>query len=678
MRVGLLCFITQVARQKKAMQRINRRSHDPDLSNDASLSEASRNDIDAVGELTLSDNDIELHRRHMREVHDYNSWHDQNGDGPTDRHDNTDELLYDADLPDFSSESPQPESPFAASANACRDMEELLRRARGASKFDSSDCFVGQRLQHSSDSNVDFDQITDDHGRYSGDTHMKPRSQSQQDDRYSGLANGTSDRRLPSMELSESKSMLDASNSSRRFSDDEDCNGAGDATDVSQWHDQCPPPTTQAVGMLFERDIVGFVQQVHCQDLAVIENNLHVRLKFEEVGDRIRIDISLPRPYDMLVQNIDTARMHLGDLFDDVANVVEKKRFYYRGDDITPDQIAELMASVSHDFKNLFLHLVCHGEMLLIGNHGEIQRVCEMIESLIEQCQDRWRHPPNRGGKCGNDEESHTTITHSDGNAVPACGSHRHSRCGVNGNSFVISEDTGHYDEDTVRKSQNASGRAGKSDRSKQRTSCPAGKSPSRIPTRQQSGCSLGAKIQFDRSSNGTTQTGRHFHFSLGGNLNVIVYDGDITTEVVDIIVSAANVHLANYSGVARAISQAAGRQYDDDCTEYVARHGPLTASYFFRLTFSLLLQPVPIWGRHIKFSISTFSGILLLHFLLHVFSYTVYHHSTSVSVVLSFGVHPLPSAVFSLLHVLQSFSPHDYLSLARTLIFSHIMLATF
>ena len=611
-------MIIQVARQNKALGRIRRRSNDVNPSNDASLSETSRGDIDAVGELTSSDNEVQ--RRHVVEFHDYDSLRDQTGDRSTDHHDITDELLYDADLPNFSSESPQPESPFAAPANGCRGMEELLRRARGASKLDSSDCFAEQR--QSSDSNVDFDQTSAEvqlQGRYSGDT-----SQGQQEDRYNGLANGTSDPGLPSMEPSESKSVLDA-NLSRRFSDDEDYNGTGDATDVSQWRDQCPPLATQPVGVLFDRDIVGFVQQVHCHDLSVIENNLHVRLKFEEVSDRIRIDISLPRPYDMLTQNIDTARMHLSDLFDDVANVVEKKRFYYRGDHIMPDQIEELMASLSRDFKNLFLHLVCHGEMLLIGNHAEIQRVCETIESHIELCQDWWRHQPNRGAKCGDDEER----SHNDVNALPPCGSYRCSRRGgINGNGFVTSDDTGHYDEDTVRKTQNASGRAGKSDVRKHRTSGPTGKSPSRIPTRQQSGCSLGAKNQLDRSHNGTVETGRHFQFSLGGNLNVMVYDGDITTEAVDIIVSAANVHLANYSGVARAISQAAGRQYDEDCTEYVARHGPLTASYFLRcLTFSLLLRPFSYSWSASSFQSRHSPALCFFYpysFLLHVFSYNI------------------------------------------------------
>ena len=41
--------------------------------------------------------------------------------------------------------------------------------------------------------------------------------------------------------------------------------------------------------------------------------------------------------------------------------------------------------------------------------------------------------------------------------------------------------------------------------------------------------------------------------------------------------------------------------------------------------------------------------------FLLHVF---LYHHSISVSVFLSLGVHPLSSSMFSLPHLPLSFSP--------------------
>ena len=63
-----------------------------------------------------------------------------------------------------------------------------------------------------------------------------------------------------------------------------------------------------------------------------------------------------------------------------------------------------------------------------------------------------------------------------------------------------------------------------------------------------------------------------------------------------------------------------------------------------------------PIWGRRTEFSISTFSG----------------HHSTSVSVVLSFRVHPLPSYMFPLLYLHHSFSPHGLTISVLFLLFSH------
>ena len=61
-----------------------------------------------------------------------------------------------------------------------------------------------------------------------------------------------------------------------------------------------------------------------------------------------------------------------------------------------------------------------------------------------------------------------------------------------------------------------------------------------------------------------------------------------------------------------------------------------------------------PIWGRRIKFSISTFSGlVLLLSLLVSPSCISLKHHSTSVSVVLLF-----PCSMISIIHLLQSFSP--------------------
>ena len=76
------------------------------------------------------------------------------------------------------------------------------------------------------------------------------------------------------------------------------------------------------------------------------------------------------------------------------------------------------------------------------------------------------------------------------------------------------------------------------------------------------------------------------------------------------------------------------------------------------------------VWGRRIKFPFSMFYGSVLLSlcsFLLRVFRIISFH--------LSFGhpslcAHSFPSSTFSLLHLLQSFSPHVHLSFA-SLIFS-------
>ena len=63
-----------------------------------------------------------------------------------------------------------------------------------------------------------------------------------------------------------------------------------------------------------------------------------------------------------------------------------------------------------------------------------------------------------------------------------------------------------------------------------------------------------------------------------------------------------------------------------------------------------------PIWGRLIEFSISTFFILSLLVSHSCIF---LWHHSTSVSVFLSFGLYPLPSSVFPLLHLLLQSSLH-------------------
>ncbi|KAK2182451.1 hypothetical protein NP493_353g04026 [Ridgeia piscesae] len=93
----------------------------------------------------------------------------------------------------------------------------------------------------------------------------------------------------------------------------------------------------------------------------------------------------------------------------------------------------------------------------------------------------------------------------------------------------------------------------------------------------------------------------------MADSLNVIVCDGDIVAERVDVIVSAANGHLANYSGVAGAISRAAGRAYERDCIDYVTKHGPLSVTAVVPMAVSgplsctYILHAVgPMWNLYV------------------------------------------------------------------------------
>ncbi len=79
----------------------------------------------------------------------------------------------------------------------------------------------------------------------------------------------------------------------------------------------------------------------------------------------------------------------------------------------------------------------------------------------------------------------------------------------------------------------------------------------------------------------------------------------DITRQEVDAIVNAANMHLANAGGVARAISDAAGPELQRACDELVAERGPLStgeavATGAFRLPCRTVIHTVgPVYGMH-------------------------------------------------------------------------------
>ncbi|KAL8560278.1 hypothetical protein ACOMHN_006009 [Nucella lapillus] len=75
------------------------------------------------------------------------------------------------------------------------------------------------------------------------------------------------------------------------------------------------------------------------------------------------------------------------------------------------------------------------------------------------------------------------------------------------------------------------------------------------------------------------TATGRKvdpIDYVTKSGLQVSVYKTDITKLPVDAIVNAANEHLRNGVNIALAISRVACHHLEDECAQYITRHGPL------------------------------------------------------------------------------------------------------
>jgi len=60
------------------------------------------------------------------------------------------------------------------------------------------------------------------------------------------------------------------------------------------------------------------------------------------------------------------------------------------------------------------------------------------------------------------------------------------------------------------------------------------------------------------------------------GTTRMTVVRGDITAQDVDVVVNAANEHLAHGGGVALAIARAAGPELQEESNRWVAEHGPV------------------------------------------------------------------------------------------------------
>lgn len=89
----------------------------------------------------------------------------------------------------------------------------------------------------------------------------------------------------------------------------------------------------------------------------------------------------------------------------------------------------------------------------------------------------------------------------------------------------------------------------------------------------------------------------------LRGGVRLQLVEGDLTEEVVDAIVNAANDHLRHGGGVAGAISQRGGPQIQEESDAWVRQHGPVAherPAYTSggRLPCRYVIHAVgPIWG---------------------------------------------------------------------------------
>ena len=94
---------------------------------------------------------------------------------------------------------------------------------------------------------------------------------------------------------------------------------------------------------------------------------------------------------------------------------------------------------------------------------------------------------------------------------------------------------------------------------------------------------------------------------------------------------------------------------------------------YIYIFFFFAGLFPMVSAHRLFNFHVLRFCASSIFTYL--SFMTFLKHHSTPVSVFLSFGVHSLPLSMFSLPHLLQSSSPHGLTISISLLIFSHLCL---
>ena len=117
---------------------------------------------------------------------------------------------------------------------------------------------------------------------------------------------------------------------------------------------------------------------------------------------------------------------------------------------------------------------------------------------------------------------------------------------------------------------------------------------------RDQDSTRRGAREAIDTSQQGQ-------HHVLNNEVNLSLYQGDITDERVDAIVNAANDRLQHGGGVAAAIVRKGGRQIQDESDRITRQYGPLNVGYATytsagKLACRYVIHTVgPEWRKHGK-----------------------------------------------------------------------------
>ncbi|RPJ52035.1 MAG: macro domain-containing protein, partial [Chloroflexi bacterium] len=95
-----------------------------------------------------------------------------------------------------------------------------------------------------------------------------------------------------------------------------------------------------------------------------------------------------------------------------------------------------------------------------------------------------------------------------------------------------------------------------------------------------------------------------HKTYALSPTTRLEIAQGNLTQELVDAIVNAANKHLAHGGGVAAAIAEAGGPSIQQESEAWVRKHGPVTNAepaytHAGKLPARYVIHAVgPVWGE--------------------------------------------------------------------------------